>query len=145
MVENYGWVIPNDIFSIVRGMEEVYNSRQLLEEKRLALNTYTYDNTEIGQILDTLFQLPEESRCTAMNTKMTFVPQKEEKSAPEISVIIPVYNMLHYLAECLNSVVNQTFTDYEIIIVNDGSTDDSQSVIDDYVYPIPRINSRIHD
>ena len=139
MVENYGWVIPNDIFSIVRGMEEVYNSRQLLEEKRLALNTYTYDNTEIGQILDTLFQLPEESRCTAMNTKMTFVPQKEEKSAPEISVIIPVYNMLHYLAECLNSVVNQTFTDYEIIIVNDGSTDDSQSVIDDYVYRYPEL------
>ena len=139
MVENYGWVIPNDIFSIVRGMEEVYNSRQSLEEKRLALNTYTYDNTEIGQILDTLFQLPEESRCTAMNTKMTFVPQKEEKSAPEISVIIPVYNVLHYLAECLNSVVNQTFTDYEIIIVNDGSTDDSQSVIDDYVYRYPEL------
>lgn len=139
MVENYGWVIPNDIFSIVRGMEEVYNSRQSLEEKRLALNTYTYDNTEIGQILDTLFQLPEESRCTAMNTKMTFVPQKEEKSAPEISVIIPVYNVLNYLAECLNSVVNQTFTDYEIIIVNDGSTDDSQSVIDDYVYRYPEL------
>ncbi len=139
MVENYGWVITNDIFSIVRGMEEVYNSRQSLEEKRLALNTYTYDNTEIGQILDTLFQLPEESRCTAMNTKMTFVPQKEEKSAPEISVIIPVYNVLNYLAECLNSVVNQTFTDYEIIIVNDGSTDDSQSVIDDYVYRYPEL------
>ena len=74
-----------------------------------------------------------------MNTKMTFVPQKEEKSAPEISVIIPVYNVLHYLAECLNSVVNQTFTDYEIIIVNDGSTDDSQSVIDDYVYRYPEL------
>ena len=53
---------------------------------------------------------------------------------PDISVIIPVYNTADYLPECLDSVVGQTFDSFEIIIVNDGSTDKSQTIIDDYVY-----------
>ena len=50
----------------------------------------------------------------------------------KISIIIPVYNVENYLAECLNSVVNQTYRDIEIIIVNDGSTDNSFSIIQQY-------------
>lgn len=50
-------------------------------------------------------------------------------SHPAISVIIPVYNVSQYLDKCLCSVTNQTLKDIEIIIVNDGSTDDSMSVI----------------
>ena len=46
------------------------------------------------------------------------------------SIIVPVYNSEKYLADCLESVLNQTVDDFEIIIVNDGSTDDSQSIID---------------
>jgi glycosyltransferase involved in cell wall biosynthesis len=42
---------------------------------------------------------------------------------PKISVIIPVYNSQAYLRECLDSVVNQTMEDIEIICVDDGSTD----------------------
>lgn len=50
----------------------------------------------------------------------------------EISVIIPVYNTEKYLKRCLDSVIHQTFKDIEIIIVNDGSTDNSSSIIDKY-------------
>ncbi len=50
----------------------------------------------------------------------------------KISVIIPVYNAELFLKKCLNSVINQTFTNTEIIIVNDGSTDGSKSIIDQY-------------
>ena len=39
------------------------------------------------------------------------------------SVIIPVYNVEKYITKCLKSILNQTYSDYEIIIVNDGSTD----------------------
>ncbi|MBO4456374.1 MAG: glycosyltransferase family 2 protein [Butyrivibrio sp.] len=42
---------------------------------------------------------------------------------PKISVIIPVYNTAKYMDECLKSVLSQTFTDYEVILVDDGSTD----------------------
>ena len=50
----------------------------------------------------------------------------------KVSVIIPVYNSENYLVKCLNSIVNQTLNEIEIIIVNDGSTDDSQLIIDEF-------------
>ena len=49
------------------------------------------------------------------------------------SIIIPVYNTGKYLEKCLDSVIGQTYENYEIIIVNDGSTDNSESIIKDYV------------
>jgi len=49
-----------------------------------------------------------------------------------ISVIIPVYNVSNYLRQCLDSVINQTYPHLEIIIVNDGSTDDSLSICEEY-------------
>lgn len=48
---------------------------------------------------------------------------------PEVSVIIPVYNVEKYLAECLDSLLVQTFTDWEAICVNDGSTDSSLTIL----------------
>ena len=47
----------------------------------------------------------------------------------KVSVIIPVYNSSLYLEECINSIVNQTYKNLEIIIVNDKSTDDSLKII----------------
>ena len=51
---------------------------------------------------------------------------------PKISIIIPCYNQENYISECLNSVVAQTFKDYEAIVIDDGSTDDSVEVIEKY-------------
>lgn len=51
---------------------------------------------------------------------------------PEVSVIIPVYNCEKYISACLESVLAQSFTDFEVIIVNDGSTDDSQKICAGY-------------
>ena len=47
---------------------------------------------------------------------------------PLFSIIIPIYNTSNYLDDCLRSVVEQKFDDYEIILVNDGSTDDSTDI-----------------
>lgn len=49
-----------------------------------------------------------------------------------ISIIIPVYNVEKYLRECLGSILNQTFTDFEVICVNDGSTDSSLKILEEY-------------
>lgn len=51
---------------------------------------------------------------------------------PKVSVIIPVYNVETYLCECLESVLNQPLTDIEIICVNDGSTDGSPAILEEY-------------
>lgn len=56
-----------------------------------------------------------------------------------ISVIIPVYNVEKYLAECVDSVLGQTYKDYEIILVDDGSTDTSGRMCDVYALKDPRI------
>ncbi|WP_295617015.1 CDP-glycerol glycerophosphotransferase family protein [uncultured Methanobrevibacter sp.] len=50
----------------------------------------------------------------------------------KFSIIIPVYNSERYLRECLDSAVNQTFKDLEIICINDGSTDSSESILKEY-------------
>ena len=55
------------------------------------------------------------------------------------SVIVPVYNVYDYLDKCLTSLVNQTLEDIEIIVVNDGSKDNSQEIIDRYAKMDPRI------
>lgn len=50
----------------------------------------------------------------------------------KVSIIIPVYNVQAYLKKCLDSVLNQTFKDIEIILINDGSTDDSLNICEEY-------------
>lgn len=52
---------------------------------------------------------------------------------PKISVIIPVYNAEKYLRKCLDSLVKQQFKDFEVLMVDDGSTDSSMSICQDYV------------
>ena len=58
---------------------------------------------------------------------------------PKISVIIPVYNVEKYLSECLDSIVNQTLKDIEVICVNDGSTDNSLAILKEYASKDTRI------
>lgn len=57
----------------------------------------------------------------------------------KVSVIVPVYNVEEYLAPCLDSLVKQTLQDIEIIVVNDGSPDNSQEIIDRYVKKYPNL------
>lgn len=51
---------------------------------------------------------------------------------PKVSIIIPVYNVEDYLIKCIDSVLNQTLKDFELILVNDGSTDDSLAICKKY-------------
>ena len=51
---------------------------------------------------------------------------------PELSIIVPVYNVEKYLEKCLDSILNQTFQDFEAILIDDGSTDRSGIICDEY-------------
>ena len=57
-----------------------------------------------------------------------------KKSKPKFSIIVPVYNTEKYLKRCLDSIKGQTFSDYEVILVNDGSKDNSKDIIEKYPY-----------
>lgn len=52
--------------------------------------------------------------------------------SPKISVLLPVYNAEKYLKESIESILNQTFKDFELIIINDGSTDESENIIQSF-------------
>ena len=56
-----------------------------------------------------------------------------------VSIIVPVYNVEKYLERCLDSLINQTLKDIEIILVDDGSTDDSGNICDKYAKKDKRI------
>ncbi|HKK53946.1 MAG TPA: glycosyltransferase family A protein [Patescibacteria group bacterium] len=58
---------------------------------------------------------------------------------PKISVIIPTYNRANFLPRAIKSVLNQTFKDFELIIVDDGSTDNTKEVINNYLKNDDRI------
>ena len=51
---------------------------------------------------------------------------------PKISIIVPVYNMEKYLRQCVDSILAQTFKDFELLLINDGSKDSSPKICDEY-------------
>lgn len=64
---------------------------------------------------------------------------------PRFSVLIPIYNVEKYLEDCLNSVINQTFEDFEVICVEDGSTDASPKILEEFAKKDKRIKVIKHD
>lgn len=125
-----GWLVDNDIYSIVEQIEKIVAEPAEYIKKMEYLKTYHYDNEKIEEQLIKLFDESEE-------IERENVPVRVYKKIPKVSVIVPVYNMEDYLKECLDSLINQTLDDIEIVIVNDGSTDRSNEIIDDYVYNYP--------
>lgn len=58
---------------------------------------------------------------------------------PEVSIIVPVYNTVKYLEDCVNSILTQSFRDFELLLVDDGSTDGSGDICDHYLSKDSRI------
>ena len=71
-----------------------------------------------------------------MNEKLSTVARKEpsvkSNQYPFVSVILPTYNRYAFVGQAIDSVLNQTFTDFELIVVDDGSTDNTPALLDQY-------------
>ena len=55
-------------------------------------------------------------------------------NAPELSIIVPVYQTKKYLNQCVDSILTQDFQKFELLLVDDGSTDGSEKICDEYVF-----------
>lgn len=67
------------------------------------------------------------------------------KHSVPVSVIMPVYNAAPFLRECIDSILSQSFADFELLIVDDGSTDDSCAIVESYTDPRIRLIRSKHD
>ncbi len=75
----------------------------------------------------------------APETKVVVIHQNNIDYTPKVSVILPVYNTEKYLKDCLDTIVNQTLKEIEIICVDDGSTDNSLNILKEYASKDKRI------
>ncbi len=63
---------------------------------------------------------------------VTILIERKNDMNPKISIIVPVYNVEKYIHKCVDSILNQTFKDFELILIDDGSTDSSGKICDEY-------------
>ena len=77
--------------------------------------------------------------CRQARRSQVLEGRSDSKQRPRVSVIVPTYNVRPYVGECLNSLINQQLRDLEIIVVNDGSTDDTVDVVRRFAAWDPRI------
>lgn len=66
------------------------------------------------------------------DNRKTFDKFIYEKSSPAVSIIVPVFNTEEHICRCLNSIKSQTYNNFEVIIVDDGSSDNSGAICDKY-------------
>ena len=93
---------------------------------------------------------PKVMESSLLAEKLTIKPQllvqNKISYTPKVSIIIPVYNVAEYLRQCLDSIIHQTLKEIEIICVNDGSTDNSLDILQEYASHDSRISiySSVH-
>ncbi|RPF42142.1 glycosyl transferase-like sugar-binding protein [Hydrogenoanaerobacterium saccharovorans] len=121
----WGYIVENDTESIYLGLSDLLRNPQKIAQIRQKLKDYQYDNESIQKELDIIMHY--------QNGYYNGVVEENMK----VSIIVPVYNVEKYLEKCLDSLIAQTIDEMEIIVVNDGSTDSSQKIIDYYqkLYP----------
>ena len=107
-----------------------YNKRGLRRLKYIFINTSpnTYILTKKLMSVINYYK----SKITASNNNFNIMSKLSTKKIPSISIIIPVYNVEKYLSQCINSIINQTIKDIEIILINDASSDKSLSICNSF-------------
>lgn len=111
--------------------EELRNQKKYYDEQ--LQNQKDYYEKEISHVRFIL-KVVKKIKNIIRKIKRLFVKPKNEPLAqrPKVSVILPVYNVDKYLKQSLDSLLNQSLKEIEIICVNDGSTDNSASILEDY-------------
>ncbi len=89
--------------------------------------------------MSSVTQITVKNTVDTPDSVATVLVQNKIDYTPRVSVIVPVYNVEQYLRQCLDSIVNQTLREIEIICVDDGSTDSSLEILQEYAARDPRI------
>ena len=118
-----------EMASCLFGMSESYEKKRLLYGQLLSV----WSSVRKGYSAldwDQACRLREQYYSMA-SVDALFAPHACSDVAPFLSVVVPVYNVHEYLEECLDSVLQQSFKDFEVLLVNDGSTDGSLDLLEE--------------
>jgi glycosyltransferase involved in cell wall biosynthesis len=113
-----GYIVENSEEGLYNKLVKLINDSSTIYKLKDNLKEYEYDNKKIIDDINKLLGVNEDKK---------------------ISIIIPVYNVAKYIGICLDSLVKQTYKNIEIIVVDDGSTDDSLKIIKDYEKKYPKL------
>lgn len=126
------YYIMNKSLAIEKYTDLDYIQRLLNKKERIEFR-YIYNDAKRLEAFD----------AKAIRKKYSEQKVQTQKSNPNItvSVIVPVYNVQDYLPKCLDSLCSQSFTDYEILLIDDGSQDQSGEICDKYAEEYDRITT----
>lgn len=146
--EKYRWnftrLPPESQYAFLRMMHKEFSEayeHQVLDQAYFTAADWNAV-TEIIQHPVEYFKKAMERKAKELGYRPTFSPvviKQASNAAPLISVVIPIFNVEAYLAECIESVIHQSLTDLEIICINDGSMDNSLAIAENYAAADPRI------
>lgn len=139
---------PQAFINFIRTGKEFDLSLGKRVSRKISTMGQVWHQDGFGSVLDVVknkIQGPEESSLVdrmdaefVTRAKPVFLSQSEKPEA-KISIVLPVYNTEKYLAETLDTILAQSFRDYELICVDDGSTDSSLEILNDYASRDSRI------
>ena len=110
-----------------RGLAEPLASERILDDLNLLTSTELRD--KLGGYGRRLAEELYDIEKIANKTEIVYLQAIKDNKLPKVSILLPVYNHAALIGQCLRSLLNQTYQDFEIIIVNDGSTDALSQVV----------------
>ena len=134
--DDAGYVVP---FEDVKGMAEKIVFLSAHEEERVRRGTIArqrvrahHDVSIAGEEIFHVIDQFARKRREQMSSPRHTISNLDNRPAPKVSVIVPNYNHAPYLRQRLDSIINQTFRDFEMIVLDDASTDNSREIIQTY-------------
>lgn len=144
-IKNY-IVLTDDMRREIRTCEEDYHVNRQLEdiverlEKEVMELPALIEMVADQKIAEAIGKIAYEVKASGrvLEHELSYIVEKASgikntSSDPLVSVLVPIYNVQLYLRQCLESLCNQSFENFEVICINDGSTDQSLSIIEEYV------------
>lgn len=104
-----------------------------------ALLMGTYQMLIVAKVIEKIKVSIMESE-NIIKRSQSIINQKSCKYIPDVSIIVPIYNVEKYLRRCIDSILSQTFISFELLLIDDGSTDASGAICDEYAL----MDRRIH-
>jgi len=133
-----------EVVGFIMTILEKLNRDKYEQAKKIYSSLSIFDPINTKNVLDFFSPICRKIKSGEMSLEY-FAENIDIDFKPKISIIVPVYNVSPYLARALNSVVNQTLHDIEIICVDDASTDNSLSILEDFAKIDNRIKVLKHD